>query len=175
MVLLAWPYFLVVALKAGVLARLLGPEFDLGTTALTVLAIAMLASAFAGPVDLALLMLGRTRDSLAITMVALTIDLVVAVIAIPRLGLLGAALAWGAAVVVQNGLASIQVHRVGGLRAGGRPAIIAGLGAIAAVVPAGLATPDHLGGAVATVAVGGLVWLAVAATFRRPLGLVPAS
>ena len=173
MVMLAWPYFLVVGVKAGVLARLLGPEFEIGASALTLLALAMLANAFAGPVDLALLMLGRTKDSLAITVVALTIDLAVAFYAIPRFGLIGAAMGWGAAVVVQNGLASVQISRIGQLRAGGRPAIIAALGAVTAVVPAGLATPDHLGGAIVTVAVGGVIWLAVAAGFRRQLGLVP--
>ncbi|MCP4222699.1 MAG: hypothetical protein GY773_05085 [Actinomycetia bacterium] len=172
MVLLAWPYFLVIAIKAGVLASLLSPEFDVGASALTILAIAMLASAFAGPVDLTLLMLGRTKESLAITVVALIIDLAIAAYAIPRFGLVGAALAWGAAVIVQNGLAALRIHRLGQLRAGGRPAVIAGLGALVAVVPIGLITPDHLGGTLATVILGGTIWLMVAASFRRQLGLV---
>ncbi len=172
MVLLAWPYFLVIAVKAGVLASLLGPELDVGASALTVLAIAMLANAFAGPVDLTLLMLGRTRESLAITVVALVVDLAIAAYAIPRFGLVGAAIAWGAAVVAQNGLAALRIHQLGQLRAGGRPATIAGIGALVAVIPVGLATPDHLGGALTTIVLGGLIWVTVAAIFRRQLGLV---
>lgn len=150
MVLLAWPYFLLIATKAEPLAALLHPSFVSGATTLTVLAVAMLAGAFAGPVELTLLMLGRSRWSLASTSLALTLDLGVAWFAIPRFGIVGAAVAWGVAVVAQNSLASILVRQVGGLGAVARPSLIAASGALLAVVPIGLITPDDFGGLVTT-------------------------
>lgn len=150
MVLLAWPYFLLIATKAEPLAALLHPSFVSGASTLAVLAVAMLAGAFAGPVELTLLMLGRSRWSLASTSLALTLDLAVAWLAIPRFGIIGAAVAWGVAVVAQNALASILVRRVGGLGAVARPSLLAATGAVLAVVPVGLITPDNFAGLVTT-------------------------
>lgn len=164
MVLLSWPYFLVVAVKAEPLASLLNTAFGAGASALTILAVAMLANAFAGPVDLALLMLGRSRASLAATTLALAVDIGVAWVAIPRFGISGAALAWGAAVVIQNGTATILVSRIGRLRAIGPPSIIAAIGAVIAVVPVGLISADDFVGLIVTLAVAGLIsvgWLII--------------
>jgi O-antigen/teichoic acid export membrane protein len=200
MVLVAWPYLLVVAVKAPVLVRLLNPDFGSGATALSLLAVAVLVNALAGPVDLTLLMLGRSRSSLTVTVVALAVDVVVVWLAVPRFGLLGAALAWGAAVVAQNALAALLVVAAGSpeprprssrgvaarsapvtagstehvpLRVGGRPALIAAAGSVLAVVPIGLATPDDLVGAAVTIVVGGVMWAGWALAFREQLGLGP--
>lgn len=170
-VFLVWPYLLAVAVKSETLATLINPDFAIGASALSLLAVAILASAFAGPVDLTLLMLGRSQTSLAITVVALVTDVVVAWLAVPRWGLIGAAVAWGSAVVIQNGLAALAVGRLGGLRVGGRPALVAAAGAALAVIPVGLATPDTLTGTLITGLVAGVVWLGWGVVFRSRLSL----
>ena len=171
MVLLAWPYFLLLATKSGPLVNLLNPDFSTGTGALTLLAVVMLVNAFAGPVDLTLLMLGRSKASLAATAAALAADITLAFLLVPRFGLIGAALAWGAAVAIQNGTATVLVHRIGDLRATGPGSLVAAAGALVAVVPAGLLLPDSFVGLIGTVVVAGLVLPAWAVRFRSVLGL----
>jgi O-antigen/teichoic acid export membrane protein len=171
MVMLVWPYFLLVAVKAEPLATLLNPSFSPGAGALALLAVVMLVSAMAGPIDLALLMLGRSRASLAGTAIALAADVALAWILIPRAGLVGAAVAWGVAVALHNGIATVFVHRTARLRAPGRPALVAGLGAVLSVVPVGLATPDTVLGLGATALVAGVIYCGWLAAFAGVLGL----
>jgi O-antigen/teichoic acid export membrane protein len=171
MVLVAWPYLLLVAVKSDPLIRLLNPGFGHRGTALVVLAVFMLVSALAGPVDLALLMLGRSRSSLLAVAVALSVNIGLDWLLVPRLGLVGAALGWGLAVACQNGLATWLVHRSGRLGAVGRPALLAATGATLAVVPIGVATPDTLAGLVITVAVAGVIYLGWMARFASVLNV----
>ena len=171
MVLVAWPYFLVVAFEAESLIALLNPAFTDGTTALLILALALLTHVATGPIDLALLMLGRSRSSLAITATSLAVDVAVAVALIPRFGVVGAAVGWAGAVVAQNSLAALLVHRVGRLRPGGRPAAIAAVGAGLTVVPTATLTPPGTTGLVATVAIAGGLYLLWVARFADELEL----
>ncbi|MGI9616322.1 MAG: polysaccharide biosynthesis C-terminal domain-containing protein, partial [Acidimicrobiales bacterium] len=175
MVLIAWPYLLLVAMEAGGLVTLLSPElagstfsesslFSESSVALSILAVALLTHAATGPIDLALLMLGRSRASLAIAAVALAADVAIAIALIPRFGLIGAALGWAAAVLIQNISAAVLVERLGGLRPFGRAAMVAAIGALIAVVPVSLSTPAGTTGlaytAVASAAIYGL-WIAI--------------
>ncbi len=171
MVVVAWPYFLLVAVKATTLIELLNPAFADGRVALTVLAMILLTHAATGPIDLTLLMLGHSRASLAIAAAALTIDIVLAVALIPRFGLAGAAIGWSAAVVVQNGAAAVLVHRLGGLRPLGRPAAVAAAGAVVAVVPIGLVTPAGLSGLAIAAVVAVVIHASWSVAFSRHLGL----
>ncbi|MGF1600285.1 MAG: lipopolysaccharide biosynthesis protein [Acidimicrobiales bacterium] len=171
MVLATWPYLLVVATKAAPLSRLFAPGFDTGAIALAMLAGAVAVNAATGPIDATLLMLGRSATSMVSTAAALTVDLALAWVLVPRMGLTGAALAWGAAVVVANGSATVAVARASGLRAPGRAAAMAALGALVAVVPVAALTPSSLGGVAVTVAVGGVILAAWALRFAPTLGL----
>ncbi|MEL7206718.1 MAG: polysaccharide biosynthesis C-terminal domain-containing protein [Actinomycetota bacterium] len=171
MVLAAGSYFLLVATKASALVAVLGPDLTAGAGALTIASLAMVVNAAAGPVDLTLLMLGRSRASLAATAGALVIDLAIAVATIPWLGLAGAALAWGAAVVVQNVVAAVLVNRHGGLRPFGPPARRALAVASVAVLPAGLLTADTFGGLVAACVVSGGLLVALAMAQAGTFGL----
>lgn len=147
MVMIAWPYFLVVAIKSEALAGLLGePDLLDGTSALTVLGLGMMASAAAGPVDLALLMLGKSKASLVGSALAFTTDIVLVLLLAKPFGLVGAAIAWAASVAVQNGVATLLTHRHGNLFGPGRPSLIASVGAIVAVVPVALLTPQSFMG-----------------------------
>lgn len=143
MVMIAWPYFLVVALKSEAMAGLFNnPDLLEGTSALTVLGLGMMASAAAGPVDLTLLMLGKSKASLWGTALAFATDIVLVLLLVKPLGLIGAALAWAASVAVQNGIATVLTKKHGGLFGPGRPSVVAAVGALIAVVPIALVTPQ---------------------------------
>ncbi len=167
MVAVTWPYALLLAIRSPDLVALLNPDFTDGRWALVVLGVALLINAASGPVDLALLMLGRSTSSLVAVAAALATDVVLALVLIPPLGMLGAAIAWAAAIAVQNGGASYLVDRAAGLRAPSLAAAIAGLGAVVAVVPIGVAAPEGFTGLVFATVVAGVLhatWLAAWST-----------
>jgi O-antigen/teichoic acid export membrane protein len=160
MVLIAWPYFLVVALKSEALVGLFDqPELLEGTNALTVLGISMMASAAAGPVDLALLMLGRSKASLFGSALAFATDVILLLLLAKPFGLVGAALAWAASVAVQNGVATFLTHKHGNLFGPGRPSLFASIGAVVAVVPVAILTPQTFIGLLIIGAVAGPILL----------------
>jgi len=161
MVLLTWPYFFIVAFKSDALIDFIDEQYLPGATALTILALGMTFSALAGPIDMTLLMLGRSKASLAGTACAIVIDLTLAWILIPRYGLKGAAIAWVLAVIVQNLMASIFVYKTNKLVAISNPAYIAAFGTAIATIPVALLTPDNfiglcITGIVSTIILG--VW-----------------
>ena len=171
LVLIAWPYFLLVAFSSDVLARVLSEDYVAESRILMVLAFGMMVSAAAGPIDLALLMLGRSKASLLGVALAIVADLVLLAVLTPFFGLMGAAVAWAVSVAVQNGLASILVHRHSGLLATSPGSIVAGILAILAVVPAALLTDNTVGGVVVTGFVAAGVLVVGSLLFRRMLGL----
>lgn len=147
MVMIAWPYFLVVAFKSEAMAGLFNnPELLEGANALTILGLGMMASAAAGPVDLTLLMLGKSKASLMGTAAAFATDIVLVLLLAKRFGLVGAAIAWAASVAVQNGIATVLTRKHGGLFGPGRPSIVAAIGALIAVIPVALITPQTFTG-----------------------------
>lgn len=166
LVLTAWPYFVIVALKPEPLADLLNGAFVSDAGILSILAVGMMVSAAAGPIDLTLLMLGKSKLSLAGVVVAIVTDIALLFVLAPRFGLAGAATAWSLSVVAQNLLASWFVHRHSGLTAPSRMWIAAGAIALVAAVPISLVTPDTFVGLVITGLVAGLV-LTVAVLANR--------
>ncbi|MCD5315351.1 oligosaccharide flippase family protein [Kineosporia babensis] len=112
----SWPLYLALACFSGLLLDLFGPGFGVGATAMSILALAMLVNLGTGNVGTVLLMAGRSHwlllnKSLAVvTMVGLNLWLV------PRYGLEGAAIAWGAAMALDNLIAVVQVRWGLGLR-----------------------------------------------------------
>ena len=171
LVLIAWPYFLLVGLKPAPLADLLNSEYVADARILSVLALGMLFSAAAGPIDLTLLMLGRSTASLVGVAVAIVADLLLLIVLTPSFGLMGAAIAWAASVAIQNGLASWFVHSESGLRAQARPAVVAAALAMIAVVPVALLTPNSLLGLLMAAVVVAVVLLIGAIRLNRALGL----
>lgn len=106
-----WPIYLTLAVFGGVLVRIFGREYEQGATALAILAVAGLVGSASGPVAMVLLMAGRSSANLAITAVALLVNIVANVILVPRMGVEGAAVAWALSIAVANGLALWQVWR----------------------------------------------------------------
>lgn len=179
LVLAAWPYFLVIGLKPEPLADLLNSEFVADAGLLAILAAGMLFSAISGPIELTLLMLGRSSVALIGVTAAIVVDIVLIVLLAPTYGLTGAAIAWAAGVVVQNVIATIFVVRTTSplidtgraLTAPSRRAGLAALGTVVAVVPVALMTPNTLFGLVITGLVAVPLLAAWAFRFRGALGV----
>lgn len=114
------PIFFASAALAPVLLPLFGDGYVAGAAALVILCLAMVVATAAGPVDIALVMGGRSVLSLLNTVAALIVNVVLNVLLIPRFGITGAAVAWAAAILVTNVTAVFQVHRYLRLSAGSR-------------------------------------------------------
>ncbi|HEY6740530.1 MAG TPA: polysaccharide biosynthesis C-terminal domain-containing protein, partial [Actinopolymorphaceae bacterium] len=119
---LSWPIYLVMAVGAPLVLEVFGSGYPAARGSLVVLALTMLVATACGPVDTALLMAGRSRQSLGNSIAALVVDLVLIAALVPVLGVLGAAVAWAGALLVRNLLPVWQVWRGFGLFAFGRAA-----------------------------------------------------
>jgi O-antigen/teichoic acid export membrane protein len=78
------------------------PEYVAGASSLEVLAIAMLVATAIGPVDIVLLMGGRSMWNLFNVVVALVLNLALSFVLVPRIGIAGAACAWAASILFNN-------------------------------------------------------------------------
>jgi O-antigen/teichoic acid export membrane protein len=125
---LTWPVHLSVAVAAPIYLSAFGPGYTgAGQYATVILALTMLLATGSGPVDVMLLMAGRSGLSLANNAAALVVDLALNAVLIPWLGVTGAAIAWAAALATRNVLPLVQVRRLFGMTPAG-----AGLGLAAA-------------------------------------------
>lgn len=113
---LAWPIYLVfVILAERLLSAVFGTDFAVGADSLRILCVAMLFATSIGPLDMLLLMAGRSSLSLINTVTALAVDVVGCLLLVPVLGIVGAAIAWAAAIVVRNVMCFVQVRRTLGI------------------------------------------------------------
>ncbi len=111
LVAITWPQYLAIAIFAPLLLGIFGPEFAEGSTVVVILAGSAMIGSAAGPVDMLLLMAGKSTWSLGNTAVTLTSNVVLNLILIPQFGIEGAALAWAASRVIANALPLFQVGR----------------------------------------------------------------
>lgn len=110
---LTWPVHLAVAVAAPLYLAAFGHGYAAGgQTATVILALAMLVATGTGPVDVMLLMAGRSGLSLANNLAALTADLLLDAVLIPRMGITGAAIGWAVALLIRNLLPVEQVRRL---------------------------------------------------------------
>ena len=109
-IMLAWPVYLGCAVLAPMLLSLFGAGYEGAAAVVVILSVAMLMGTASGSVDTVLLMSGRSWLSLANVGAALTINLGLNVVLIPRLGIVGAALSWAAAIVVRNALPLLEIR-----------------------------------------------------------------
>ena len=112
MILLAWPFYLTLALFAPLVLGLFGDGFGEGTVPLALLCVAMLIWTGAGMVQTILLMGGRSSWQMKNKAVALATNVIGNLVLVPVCGIAGAALAWALTIAVDAGLAIWQVHRV---------------------------------------------------------------
>ena len=171
-VLIAWPVYLTCAVIPSVVLLIFGKGYSSGTPVVVILALGMLAGIAAGPVDIALLMLGRSMQSLRNNMIALVTDLVLLLVLVPILGISGAALAWAASILVSNALPTWQIRPILGSPTSRATALAGALAVLSFVCPPLLARLVGLDAPLEQLAssfVGGLVYLVLVHRFRRAL------
>jgi O-antigen/teichoic acid export membrane protein len=94
----------------GFLLGLFGEEFVAGALTLQLLAAAQTVNVVFGPVGTALIMVGRERQVLAIEIVASSIAVLLALVLIPQLGMVGAAIGFASATVLRNTASRIALN-----------------------------------------------------------------
>jgi O-antigen/teichoic acid export membrane protein len=172
---LSWPFYLVLGVFASTVLGLFGHGFTSGGTALAILCAAELIDMGTGNITLVLLMGGRSTWNLINVSLGLITTIGLGVLLIPHYGVVGAAIAWAATIVIENGAAAVQVALFMKMQPFGSGysyvalaslACFLGLGLVARTV--GLPGPAALA---ATVVVGGVVYLGLMHRFRTHLRL----
>ncbi len=107
----AFPAYITTMIFAPVLLRAFGHGFGSGATTLVILGAANLFAAACGPVDVVLLMAGRSGLSLMNNGIALAANVGLNLVLIPRYGINGAAVAWAVSLFVTNAFPLVQVWR----------------------------------------------------------------
>ena len=97
-----WPLFLTLAIYSRTVLLVFGSRFEEGAGVLATLSLAMLLASATGPVDWVLLMGGKSGWNLLNTASALAVNIALNLILIPRIGIMGAAIAWAASVIVNS-------------------------------------------------------------------------
>ncbi len=154
-----WPLFLLIAVFAPTVMRAFGNGYAYGWPVAMVLCLCMLAATGVGLVDIVLIMAGRTTWNLFNTVAALVLNVTIDLLLLPHIGLVGAAIGWGAAILMTNLLPLAQIHHLMGLHPFGRSVLTAAAASVAAfaVIPA--AARLVLGGGIGPLAVGAVVGL----------------
>jgi len=104
---LGYPIMLSLAVHASLLLSLFGSRYQMGATALAIIASAMLISLGAGTNTIVLLMAGGSAANLTISAVSVGLNVLANLLLIPRFGLTGAAVAWAIAILSTNVLTSV--------------------------------------------------------------------
>ena len=175
LMLASWPLYLIFAVFPAVVLGIFGPRYTAGAAALAVLSLAMLVNLGTGNITVVLLMGGKSSWSAINAAAALIVNIGLNLVLLPRIGILGAAIAWGASIVVDNVTAMIEVRWVLGLAPFG-----SGYGLVAAVtvgcfgitsVAARALLGETLPGLAVALAAGLAIFAAVLYLARAPLQL----
>jgi O-antigen/teichoic acid export membrane protein len=115
LVLASWPLYIALAIFPAVVLGIFGSRYTAGAAALAVLSLAMLVNLGTGNVTVVLLMGGKSSWSAINAGAALIVNIGLNLLLLPRIGILGAAIAWGASIIVDNVAAMIELRWVLGL------------------------------------------------------------
>jgi O-antigen/teichoic acid export membrane protein len=115
LMLASWPLYAVFAIFPATVLNIFGPRYTAGASALTVLSLAMLVNLGTGNVTVVLLMGGRSTWSAINAGAALAVNISLNLLLVPRIGILGAAIAWAVSIVVDNVTAMVEIRWVMGL------------------------------------------------------------
>lgn len=175
LILVSWPIYLISGLFASFLLQVFGAEYVAGATVVVILCLSMLLATACGPVDVVLLMGGRSRWSMLNTGTALVVNVGLDLVLVPQYGITGAALGWSAGIAVNNLLPLYQVHRFVGIHPFGTASVHAMASSLACFGLIGLGCRLLLGpsaaGLAAALVVGGLAYLAGLWWWREQLAL----
>jgi O-antigen/teichoic acid export membrane protein len=108
------PLYLSVCVTAPLLVRLLGPRYHHGITSMVIVTGASLVGSSCGLVDFVLITMGRTSWNLWNSVAALAVNLTIDLVFIPHFGIKAAAIGWAAAILINNFVPLVQVHRAFG-------------------------------------------------------------
>jgi O-antigen/teichoic acid export membrane protein len=109
LVIASWPLYVMLAIFPVVVLGIFGHRYTVGAAALVVISLAMLVNLGTGNVTVVLLMGGKSSLSAYNALSALVVNIGLTLILLPRIGIVGAAIAWAAAIVVENVAAAIEV------------------------------------------------------------------
>jgi O-antigen/teichoic acid export membrane protein len=175
LILASWPLYIVFAIFPAVVLNIFGPRYTAGAAALVVLSVAMLINLGTGNVTVVLLMGGKSSWSAINAGGALAINIALNLVLLPRMGVLGAAIAWAASIVVDNVAAMLEIRWVLGLAPFGSGYALVVLTAAGCFGVPGVAARAVLGETLpalaAAVTVGAAVFVVVLYLARIPLRL----
>lgn len=117
--LLSMPAFVVLLVFPQQLLHVFGGGFAEGAMVTVILACGQLVGAAAGPCGVVLNMSGRVGLSLFDNAFVLVANVGLNLILIPRWGIVGAAVAWSASIIVVNAIKVVQAWKIVGIRAEG--------------------------------------------------------
>jgi O-antigen/teichoic acid export membrane protein len=174
-VLFSWPLFVLLALFPGTSLVVFGGGFAHGATALAVLCVACAVNVGVGNAQTVILMAGRSSWNLGVAAAAFVVQVASGVVLVPRYGVLGAAVSWALAIVVDNVVSALLVrYRLGfaTVDRGYLAAAALGLVSVAAVaVPVRLVEGDTLTGTILGTGLGVTVFLLGLWRYRVALGV----
>jgi O-antigen/teichoic acid export membrane protein len=175
LMLLTWPIYLLFAVFSTDLLRIFGRHYTVGANVIVILSVTMLVATWCGAVDVVLGMAGRSVWTMYNAIAALAADLILNIILIPRIGIVGAAIAWAVAILINNIVPLLQLALWMGLHPFGRATTLA------AILPAVcfgalplIARPlvhHALAAELGVAFIGGLIYLAFLWRLREPLQL----
>jgi O-antigen/teichoic acid export membrane protein len=172
---LAWPLYLTMIVHAPTLLSVFGPGYQQAQAIMVILGSAMLVATLVGPVDVVLLMAGKSSWNLLNTIAAVIVNVVLNLLLIPRFGISGAAVAWSASILLNNLLPLVQTWRIVHLHPFGRGSVIVAVSAIVCFGGLGVIGREVIGHGLVGPIVAGLVavpiYVAVLWRFRDRLHL----
>lgn len=141
----SWPFYIAIAVFAEDLLGLFGDQFRSGAPALVILAVAMGLRNTGGALQTVLLMAGRSTAQLGNKAVQLVVLIAGTLVLVPAWGIVGAAVAYAAGVIIDTILAGVQVYRSLGFRAEVREVLVASMLPLLIVLTGSVAVSAALG------------------------------
>lgn len=175
MILVAWPFYLTLIFFGEPVLGIFGQEFRSGAPVLCVAAIGIMVLTTTGMLQSIILMGGRSSWQMGVKSLSLLLSIALNFLLIPKLGILGAALAWGLVILVDASISGYLVYARLKVGIDLRKTMQACLVPLLVFVPGWLSlrltewndTLVLLGGLTAL----GLIYLLVLYLLRRALGL----
>ena len=127
---LTWPLYITMAIFAPLLLRIFGADFSTGAEVVATMSAAMLLSTAMGPVDMVLLMGGKSGWNLINGVLSLATNVILNLLLVPHLGIEGAAIAFAASVALNNLLPYVEVRALLRISPFAAPGAIPALGAL---------------------------------------------
>jgi O-antigen/teichoic acid export membrane protein len=112
----SWPVYVLFIIFPAVVLGIFGHRYTAGAASLAVLSAAMLVNLGTGNVTVVLLMGGKSSWNVLNTLAALVINVGLNLLLLPRIGILGSAIAWAVSIVFDNLAAVIEAWLVLHLR-----------------------------------------------------------